>query len=56
MDNAKNQLNNLLQEAFDNSLIPKKEFTALNHDGKGAAKFYMTFQVHKEHEHEKAPP
>ena len=44
IDNDKNQLNNLLQEAVDNSLTTKKESTAMNPDGKGAAKFYMTFK------------
>ena len=37
-------------------MISKEEFSAMNPEGKGAFKFYLTFKVHKEHKPGKAPP
>ena len=56
MEEAKVKLQNVLNEAFDNQMISKEEFSAMNPEGKGAARFYLTFKVHKEHEPGKAPP
>ena len=56
LNTAKNKLTHVLQEAFDNDLITQDEFRHMDPDGKSAAKFYMTFKVHNEHEHGKATP
>ena len=56
IDIAKHKLTSVLEEALDNNLITKEEFKHMDPDAKSVAKFYMTFKVHKEHEHGKAPP
>jgi hypothetical protein len=53
---AKEKLKKLFEEALDNHIIDKEHFTAMNPADKGAAKFYMTFKVHKEHDPGTAPP
>ena len=54
IDNAKNKLKNILQEALDNNIISKEESEAMNPDGSSVGKFYMNFKVHKPHD--KIPP
>ena len=44
-----------LEEAFDNQIISKGEYKALNPDGKKTAKFNCTFKMHKPHVPMKAP-
>ena len=56
IDKSKLKLANLLQEGLDNEIINKEHFTAIDPKAKLAAKFYMTFKIHKEHAHGKTPP
>ena len=56
LEDAEAKLNAILEEALDNKIISKSEFNAMSPADKKAAKFYMTFKVHKEHIHVKAPP
>ena len=56
IDKSKLKLTNLLQEGLDNEIITKEHFTAMDPKAKNAAKFYMTFKVHKEHAHGETPP
>ena len=56
IEEARMKLLNVLTEALDNKMISKEEFDAMNPEGKGAAKFYLTFKVHKEHKPGSAPP
>ena len=53
---AKLTLEQILQEAFDNDLISKTDFEAMQPKDKGPGKFYCTFKVHKEHDPTKALP
>ena len=56
---AKLKITNIVQEAYDNEILSKEEFSAML-PPEGAlpvpGRFYCTFKVHKEHAHGKAPP
>ena len=56
LEGAESKLNDILEEALDNEMITNSEFNAMSPANKKAAKFYMTFKVHKEHVQEKALP
>ena len=56
IDQSKLKLTNLVQEGFDNEIFTKEYFTAMDPKDKTAAKFYMTFKIHKEHAHGETPP
>ena len=47
---AETKLQNVLEEALNNNIISEKEFSKMIPENKKVAKFYMTFEVHKEHE------
>ena len=54
---AKQKITNIVQEAYDNEILSKEEFSAmLPPDGSlpVPGRFYCTFKVHKEHVHGKA--
>ena len=56
---AKKKITTLVQEAHDNEIISKDEYSAMlppEADMPVPGRFYCTFKVHKEHEHGKAPP
>ena len=56
LDEAKQEIKKVLEEAHDNEIITKDEYDAMNPDSKGLGKFYGTFKVHKEHTEGTAPP
>ena len=56
LDEIRQKVNEIVDEAFDNGIIKKEEYEAMKPDEKTAARFYCTFKVHKEHEVGKAPP
>ena len=56
LDNIKDKVNLVVEEAFDNDILKKDEYEAMRADEKAAARFYATFKIHKEHEAGKAPP
>ena len=56
VENAKDNLKNLIEEAKDNDIITKEESKAICPEGKTIAKFYCTFKIHKDHAHGETPP
>ena len=56
IEEAKNKIKEVLKEAYDNDIITKREFEAMDPETKGVGRFYCTFKVHKEHEEGKPPP
>ena len=56
LDEAKNEILKVLQEAFDNETITKSEYEHMNPENKNAGKFYCTPKVHKGHDESKPPP
>ena len=55
-ETAKEKIIHLIEEGFDNEIITKDEFSAMDPSDKGPAKFYEIFKVHKSHTPGKAPP
>ena len=53
---AKTKIKSILEEAHDNEIISKEEFTAMNPESKKPGKFYATFKVHKPHKENELPP
>ena len=56
LEHAKNKLQIIIDEGYDNEILSKEEYQAMCPEGKKPGKFYCNFKVHKEHEHGKAPP
>ena len=56
LEEIRNKVNLVVEEAFDNNILSKIEYDAMRADEKAAARFYATFKVHKKHEAGKAPP
>ena len=54
IEEVKEKVINILQEALDNEIISKDEHDAMNPTATSAGKFYMNFKVHKPHD--KIPP
>ena len=46
----------LIEEAYDNNIITKDEYEAINPEDKGPGKFYCNFKVHKDHTEGQPPP
>ena len=49
-DKAKSNIIKILQEAFDNDIISKEEYEAMDPSAKNVGKFYINFKVHKSHD------
>ena len=56
LDIARNKIKGVIEEAFENKIITKEEFSAMSPDDKGAAKFYCNLKVHKQKDHKELPP
>ena len=56
LDISKEKIIHILEEGFDNEIITKDEFLAMNPTDMGPAKFYELFKVHKTHQPGEAPP
>ena len=56
LETAKEKIIHLVEEGFDNEIIDKDEYSAMDPSDKGPAKFYEMFKVHKSHTPGKAPP
>ena len=56
LEDIRNEINLVVEEAYDNNILTKEEYEAMRVDDKKAARFYATFKVHKNHEEGKAPP
>ena len=56
LEEIRNKVNLVVEEAFDNNIITKEEYEAMRADEKAAARFYATFKVHKKHVTGKVPP
>ena len=56
LEEAKQKINLVLQEGFDNNYLTKDEFREMIPDEKTAGKFYCTFKVHKQHIEGTTPP
>ena len=50
VEKVKDNITKILQEAFDNNIINKEEFDAMDPSAKSVGKFYMNFKVHKPHD------
>ena len=50
------KLIHLIEEGFDNEIISKDEYSAMDPTNMGPAKFYELFKVHKSHTPGVAPP
>ena len=53
---AKDKLNRLLQEGFENEFISREEYDNMLSSDMNPGKFYSTFKVHKQHTEGEAPP
>ena len=53
---AKSKIKNLLEEGFNNKMLIKDEFEAMDPTHKNPSTFYCTFKVHKPHTEGTAPP
>ena len=57
LDEARDIINKVVQEGFDNDILTEEEFKAMTpEDNTVPGRFYGTFKVHKPHENGKAPP
>ena len=56
LDKAKLEIRSVLQEARFNQLITDGEFSAMDPEDTGPARFYCNFKIHKEHLPNKPPP
>ena len=56
LEEAKVKILKVLEEAFENQIITKDDFSSMNPNDKEAAKFYCNFKVHKQVEHNVIPP
>ena len=56
MEVAKHKIIQLIEEGFDNEIISKDEYSAMDPTNMGPAKFYELFKVHKSHTPGVAPP
>ena len=50
VDKTKSHIIKILQESFDNDIISKEEYEAMDPSAKNVGKFYMNFKVHKPHD------
>ena len=50
VDKAKYNIIKILQEAFDNDIISKEEYEAMDQSAYNVGIFYMNFRVHKPHD------
>ena len=53
---AKSKIKLILEEGYDNLIISKEEYEAMDPTDKNPSKFYCTFKVHKNHKEGEAPP
>ena len=53
---AKSKIKALLEEGYNNNLINKEEYEAMDPEKKNPSTFYCTFKVHKPHIEGTAPP
>ena len=56
LNEAKDKLTKVIQEAFDNRIISKEERDAMDPKDRVPGRFYCTFKVHKDHKEVEAPP
>ena len=56
LEKLKVDLTNVIEDALKKNIITAKEYTRMNPEGKGAGRFYCNHKVHKEHDHNRAPP
>ena len=56
LERAKKTILDTLQEALDNQIITKEEYTIMNPKDKNPSKFYCNFKVHKMTEQGQIPP
>ena len=50
MQETKTKIINVLQEALEDNVITKQEFSAMDPEDKGVGRFYCNFKVHKQQE------
>ena len=53
---ARDQVSDVVNTAYNDGLLSKDEYNAMNPDNCGPGKFYELFKVHKSHVEGKAPP
>ena len=56
LQEAKNKLQFIIEEGFDNQILSKEEFDAMSPQETKPGKFYCLFKVHKEHIFGQTPP
>ena len=56
LNEAKDKLTKVIQEAFDNRIISKEERDAMDPKDRVPGRFYCTFKVHKDYKEGEAPP
>ena len=56
LEETKNKIINLVQEGYDNQILSKQEYEAMNDISDNPGKFYCTFKVHKQHDEGTTPP
>ena len=56
VENAKKNIQTVIQEGLDQNIISQNEFIAMCADDKDPAHFYCNFKVHKAHVHKQHPP
>ena len=50
------KIKSILEEGYDNLIISKEEYEAMDPTDKNPSKFYCTFKVHKNHKEGEASP
>ena len=53
---AKSKIKSIWDEGYDNLIISKEEYEAMDPTDKNPSKFYCTFKVHENHKEGEAPP
>ena len=53
---AKDKIKNLLEEGYNNNILNKEEYDAMDPEKKNPSTFYCTFKVHKPHKEGDTPP
>ena len=56
LETAKSEIKSVLKEAFDNDIITKQDFEAMDPSDKTPARYYQLFKMHKPHTPGSAPP